>query len=245
MELSKRLQAVADLLESHSCVADIGCDHGFVSIYLIRSRKAEKCIAMDVNKGPIQRAAQHISEEGLSTYIETRLSDGAKELKFLTEEGEGNRLEVQAAIIAGMGGKLTIKIIEDSLEKFLAMEEFILQPQSEIWKVREYLASIGCEILKEDMIFEDGKFYPMMKAAFKNISDKKTFPCKIQELFYYYGEDLLQNQNPVLYDFLINEKKLYEEILEQLSCTQTEKTQMRKQEILAKLNRIQKGLEWF
>ena len=246
MELSKRLQAVADLLESHSCVADIGCDHGFVSIYLVREGKAEKCIAMDVNKGPIQRAAQHIWEEGLSTYIETRLSDGAKEIKFLTEEGRGKRLETQAAIVAGMGGKLTIKIIEDSLEKFLAMEEFILQPQSEIWKVREYLESIGCTIIKEDMIYEEGKFYPMMKAACRNPEQKKkTFPKDTQELFYYYGEDLLQNRNPVLYSFLINEKKLYEQILEQISCTETEKTQMRKQEIAEKLNRIQKGLEWF
>ena len=75
----------------------------------------------------------------------------------MLSEGGRKRPEVQAAVIAGMGGRLTIKIIQDSLEKFLAMDEFILQPQSEIWKVREYLAAIGCCILKEDMIFEDGQ----------------------------------------------------------------------------------------
>ena len=115
MELSKRLQAVVNLLDPHSSVADIGCDHGFVSIYLIRSGKAKRCIAMDVNKGPIDRATEHILEEGLSTYIETRLSDGGKELQFYRSSAKEKILEVQAAIIAGMGGKLTIKIIKDSL----------------------------------------------------------------------------------------------------------------------------------
>lgn len=245
MELSQRLQAVVDLLDSHSCVADIGCDHGFVSISLIRSKKAEKCIAMDVNKGPIERAAEHIIEEGLSTYIETRLSDGGKELQFQYSE-EGKILEVQAAIIAGMGGKLTIKIIEDSLEKFLSMEEFILQPQSEIWKVREYLDDIGCSIVKEDMIFEDGKFYPMMKVSGKEhqISEFRE-ERKRDQLFYHYGEKLLKNHHPVLYEFLLEEKKLYEDILRRLSTADTEKTQERIKELKEKMNLIHRGLEWF
>ena len=98
MELSNRLQAVADLLDCHEAIADIGCDHGFVSIYLIESKKASKVLAMDVNKGPLERAKEHVEEKRLSTYIETRLSDGAKALEFLTNEDGASKLEVQAAL---------------------------------------------------------------------------------------------------------------------------------------------------
>ena len=245
MELSKRLKAVADLLDVHNSVADIGCDHGFVSIFLIKSKKAKKCIAMDINQGPLERAEEHIAEEGLNTYIETRISDGAKELKFLDQEQKDKELEVEAAILAGMGGRLTIKIIEESLEKFLAMKEFILQPQSEIWKVREYVEQIGCKIMKEDMVLEEGKFYPILKVS--TISDDKNqiYDEREKEIFYHYGEDLLKNHNEILYDFLMNEKRVWEEILEDLKTKNTSKTESRKKELEEKLNITIQGLEWF
>ena len=177
MELSKRLQAVADLLDSHDRIADIGCDHGFVSIYLIESKKAGRCLAMDVNIGPLERAKEHVIEKRLSTYIETRLSDGAKEIRFVKDEYGSEKLEVQAALIAGMGGKLMIQIMKDSLEKFQSMEEFVLQPQSEIAKVREFVREIGYHIEKENMILEDGKFYPMMKV----VRDKNELSDSVNE----------------------------------------------------------------
>ena len=246
MELSKRLQAVADLLDSHPCIADIGCDHGFVSIYLIRSHKAKRCIAMDVNQGPLERAAAHIKQEGLSTYIETRLSDGAKALNSPVLQEGGVKAEAQAALIAGMGGRLTIRILQDSLEKFQAMEEVILQPQSEIWKVREFIEDQGWRILKEDIILEEGKFYPMMKVLVKGA--KGIAPHKKEadgDLFYHYGEYLLKTKNKVLFNFLKNEKRLYETILQNLQENETPKTKVRIEEIKEMLNRIEKGLEWF
>ena len=130
MELSNRLQAVADLLDCHDAIADIGCDHGFVSIYLIESKKASRVLAMDVNKGPLERAKEHVEEKRLSTYIETRLSDGAKAIEFLNNEDGTSKLEVQAALVAGMGGRLMIRIIQDSIDKFTSMDEFILHTQA-------------------------------------------------------------------------------------------------------------------
>ena len=246
MELSKRLQAVADLLDSHPCIADIGCDHGFVSIYLIRSHKAKWCIAMDVNQGPLERAAAHIKQEGLSTYIETRLSDGAKALNPPVLQEGGLKAEAQAALIAGMGGRLTIRILQDSLEKFQAMEEVILQPQSEIWKVREFIEDQGWRILKEDMILEEGKFYPMMKVLVKGAKGMPPHKKEADgDLFYYYGEYLLKTKNKVLLNFLKNEKRLYETILQNLQENETPKAKVRIEEIKEMLNRIEKGLEWF
>ncbi|MBR5596252.1 MAG: SAM-dependent methyltransferase [Lachnospiraceae bacterium] len=258
MELSKRLQAVADLLDYHEAVADIGCDHGYVSIYLIESKKASQCLAMDVNQGPLERAREHVNEKQLSTYIETRLSDGAKALKFFSREDGTMALEVQAALIAGMGGRLMVKIIEDSLEKFKSMEEFVLQPQSEIPKVRQYVRAMGYHIQKEDMVLEDGKFYPMMKVVRGKKVEKDVFHIptylqqriddegfQLQELYDEYGEFLLQNKNQVLYQFLNYEKKLYLGIQKSLKETESLKSEIRHREIEEKLKRINLGLEWF
>ena len=256
MELSKRLQAVADLLDYHEAIADIGCDHGYVSIYLIESKKAAHCIAMDVNRGPLERAEIHVNEKRLSTYIETRLSDGAKALKFLSKEDRA--LEVQAALIAGMGGRLMIQILEDSLEKFKSMEEFVLQPQSEIPKVRQFVREMGYHIQKEDMILEDGKYYPMMKVVKgksevielleipKRLQDKlENGKFVLQDLFDEYGEYLLCNRNQVLYQFLVYEKELYQKIQMTLKQMGSIKSELRQKEIEFKLKYIDLGLEWF
>ena len=261
MELSNRLQAVADLLDCHDRVADIGCDHGFVSIYLIESKKASKCLAMDVNKGPLERAREHVIEKRLSTYIETRLSDGAKAIEFLTGEDGKSKLEVEAALIAGMGGRLTIQIIKDSLDKFKCMEEFVLQPQSEISKVRQFVREIGYHIEKENMILEDGKFYPMMKVVCgkkeinyaeripksieKSLEEGELNVSDIQWLFDEYGEWLLKEKNQILLYFLQKEKSLYSDILENLEKTDTLKSELRQKEIHIKQRYINLGLEWF
>ena len=95
MELSKRLQAVADLVTEGASVADIGTDHGYIPIYLIEHHIAEKVIALDINRGPLERARMHIVGHGLKEKIETRLSDGLE--KVLPGE-------VDTMIAAGMGG---------------------------------------------------------------------------------------------------------------------------------------------
>ena len=261
MELSKRLQAVADLLDCHEKIADIGCDHGFVSIYLIESGKASWCLAMDVNKGPLERAKEHVIEKRLSTYIETRLSDGAKEIQLVKDEQGNEKPEVQAALIAGMGGKLMIQILKDSLKKFQGMEEFVLQPQSEIAKVREFVREMGYHIDKEDMVLEDGKFYPMMKVVkgkreltnldnrykwlTEKVNDKQWKKSQVQEVFDEYGEHLLNQKHPVLLQYLQKEKELYQGILKNLKQMDTVKSELRRQEIKKKLKVIDMGLEWF
>ena len=76
MQLSKRLDAVAKLTGKCECVADIGTDHGYIPIYMVQNHLAQKAIAMDVNKGPLQRADQNIKSYQMEEHITTRLSDG-------------------------------------------------------------------------------------------------------------------------------------------------------------------------
>lgn len=151
--LSKRMAAVARLVPCGVSACDIGCDHGFVAIYLVREHICPRVIAMDINQGPLSRAKEHIESAGLSSYIETRLSDGMEKL---------NIGEADCIIAAGMGGRLTVKILNDFPEKRKSLRYLVLQPQSELAFVRRYLRSEGLVIRKEDMVLEDGKFYPMM-----------------------------------------------------------------------------------
>ena len=79
-ELSKRLQTIASFVRPGSRIADVGTDHGFLPIYLIEQEIASHGIAMDVRKGPLSRAQEHIAEAGLEEKIETRLGNGLEKL---------------------------------------------------------------------------------------------------------------------------------------------------------------------
>lgn len=196
MELSKRLSAVARLVDRCGCVADIGTDHGYVPIFLVESGIADRVIAMDVNKGPLERARLHIAGAGLAGRIETRLCDGLKGLK---------PKEADTVIAAGMGGGLIIRILSEGKEAVDSLTSCVLQPQSEIAKVRRYLADHGLVIVKEDMVLEDGKYYPVMKAVHGE-------PEPYEEYEYIYGKKLLGMRHPILKEFLRREQSLKESI---------------------------------
>lgn len=134
MELSKRLQAVADLVTAGYRVADIGTDHAYIPIFLLASGKISGAVAMDVNEGPLERARCHVAENGLSDKISLRLSDGLAGLR----PGEA-----ESVVIAGMGGGLIIRILTEGAGALEHVKECILQPQSEIEKVRAFLLEEG------------------------------------------------------------------------------------------------------
>ena len=203
MVLSKRLKAVTDLLPKGQVVADIGCDHGYISIRLVSDHIYERAIAMDVRKGPLAIAVENISRENLTDRIETRLSDGLNKL----EAGEAD-----AAIIAGMGGQLLIGILDRSIDKAKKLKYMVLQPQSDIHMVRGYLRDNGFAIQKEDMVKDEGKFYPMFLVTYVG-SVNNDCANDLQEIYDYYGQYLIDNRNEVLLEYLDYEKDILEEVL--------------------------------
>ncbi|MDE6748035.1 MAG: class I SAM-dependent methyltransferase [Lachnospiraceae bacterium] len=205
--LSDRLQAIADMVTVGNRVCDVGCDHGFVPIYLIGQGISPKVIAMDVNEGPIKRAIEHIQEYGAGAYIETRLSDGLRSFR----EGEADSL-----ICAGMGGRLMMRILQEDEAKTASFKEMILQPQSELQQFRCFLRCQGYLIVEENMIEEDGKFYPIMKAV-KGEKEDQNELIWWQQMEDRYGAILLQKKSIVLYRYLEKEKRTYEEILKKLN----------------------------
>ena len=208
IKLSKRMKAVSSMVTPGSVLADIGTDHGYVPISLVQRKKIKKAIAMDVNKGPLQRAKEHIQEFQLEDYIETRLSDGVKKL----EVGE-----VDSILIAGMGGELVIRIMTEGMEVCRSAKELVLQPQSELGKVRKFLREKNFEIIDEDMVIEDGKYYPMMKIVpVDEIALWEILPEEVISACDEYGPFLLKNGNPSLRKYLVKQHKQLTKILKEL-----------------------------
>ena len=207
VKISNRLMTAAALVTQGYTLADVGTDHGYIPIYLLQQKKIPAAIAMDINEGPLERAKEHIALYGLQAYIQTRLSDGVAALK----PGE-----VEAVLIAGMGGGLVMHILKDGEKVCQSAKELILQPQSEIERVREFLREEGYAILAEDMVLEDGKFYPMMKVQYQGESENEQKASEELKLSDLYGGLLLQNRHPVLKTFLEKEKLIYTGIKENL-----------------------------
>ena len=245
MELSRRLQAVADLVTAHYKLADIGTDHAYIPIYLTQQKKIDQAVALDVNEGPLERATEHIYENHLEHQIETRLSNGFQALK----PGE-----VQSAVIAGMGGGLVIRILIEGEAVVRQLKECILQPQSEIEKVRAFLLENGYEFLEEDMVCEDGKYYPMMKikppvtetehlaTGIKTEEWKKSDWNPVQLK---YGKLLLEKKHPVLKEYLEREIRIYQSILDGLKAKDSERIRQRREELEQELGEAEKGMEYY
>lgn len=204
--LSKRLQTVADMVTSGNRVCDVGCDHGYVSIYLVKQGISPGVLAMDVRKGPLNAAREHVVKQGLSDKIETRLSDGLHNY---------NIGEARSLICAGMGGRLMRQILEEEKDKTDSFQELILQPQSEIEEFRRFLRENAYLIQDEEILEEDGKFYQVMRAvpAGRQAESPEDELCKLKDR---YGPVNLHKKTGVFLSYLLREQKIYGEILENL-----------------------------
>lgn len=194
IKLSQRLRAVADTVITCKTVCDVGCDHGYVSITLVKEGKADKAIACDVNKGPLKQAQENILANNLSEVIETRLSDG---LHNITKEDM-----TDAIVIAGMGGNLMADILEQGKEIVMKASQLVLQPQSELFLVRKKIREMGMHISSEKFLLDAGKYYWVM-----DVRPGKTLEDEDQDFFDKYSRYLLETKDS-LYKAYLEERIL-------------------------------------
>lgn len=170
--LLKRIIAAANSVPPDSRVADIGCDHGKLSVYLRQSKIASSVIATDIREKPLKNAEKNIYESKMDN-IETRLCDGFDGI---------SPDEIDAAIIAGMGGVVIAGIIDRA--PWLKCEKYtlILQPMTSAEYLRKYLCENGFYIEPEQTLAEDGKIYTIIKTKFDGKIRKKS------TTYYYTGE---------------------------------------------------------
>lgn len=212
MRLSKRLRVVADMVKPGNAVADIGCDHGYLSVWLVREHKAGIAIAMDLREGPLNSAKENIRFFHQEKKIETRLSDGMDELK----PGEADRI-----VIAGMGGILMSDILERGRECVRRALQMVLQPQSDQDLVRKKVHELGFRITDEKSCFEDGKYY----VAFSCEPGTEEQPYNAAE--YLYGRFLPEKKDPVYRKFLKAEEAKRLKLIATLTASNKESAKAR------------------
>ena len=182
--LSTRLLACAGFVNKGDRVADIGCDHGYLSIHLLTQGIARSCIASDVAKGPLQSAKDNARKFGVSENITFHLSDGVQSIPR----------DFDTLVCAGMGGDTMIHILESA--PWLKNEQYrlILQCQSKRPELRKWLYENGFAVRRETLA-KDGKFcYPVTEVVYAPGESLKGAE-------FYITPALLKSGSPLLPEF--------------------------------------------
>ncbi len=208
MKLSKRLQAIENYVSENAIVADIGTDHGYIPVSLIENGKAKKVIATDISKGSLDKTVEFVKDLRLEDKIDTRLGDGLQVIK---------PYEVDTLIIAGMGGLLIMEILESNLKTLDSIVNFIFQPMVASRELRQYLVKNSFSILDEDLVYEDKKYYEIIYAQRGKTNLVKEIDFEINPL-------LIAKGHPLVKDFIKYKIKGGENILDELSRGETDKS---------------------
>lgn len=206
--LSKRLQQVAQTVKNGELIADIGTDHAYIPIYLIKNKIAKKAIAADISKGSCKKASLNINLRGLSDLIDVRCGNG---LEVIKENEEPNVI-----VIAGMGGLMTISVLESNKRAVQCADQLVLQPQRDIDKVRKYIHSICFKIESEKMLKEGDKFYNIINAV-KGCEE-------YTEIEYLFGKKLIEERSSVLKEYVDTENNKLLTVLENMKNAAKENT---------------------
>ena len=152
--ISKRLELVASFVPQGAILLDVGSDHAYLPIELVERGKIESAIAGEVVEGPYQSAVKNVEAHGLKEKIQVRLANGLAAF----EEAD----QVSVITIAGMGGRLIARILEEGLDKLANVERLILQPNNREDDLRIWLQDNDFQIVAESILEEAGKFYEIL-----------------------------------------------------------------------------------
>lgn len=152
-KLSKRLSAVADLVDSGCFLADIGSDHAALPIHLVRTGKIQYAMAVENKVGPFVRMKANIDSSGFANQIRAVNADGISKIS------DG----VNCLTLCGIGGLLTCEILEAHPEKLVNVRSIILDPHTDLRAVRERVTALGYHIQDERIVYEDKVYYSIIK----------------------------------------------------------------------------------
>ena len=190
--LSKRLSALADMVEKNARVIDVGTDHGMIPVFFALNGACGRIIASDIRAGPLQSAIANAAAHGVSSDIEFILSSGLEGV---------SAGEVDTVIIAGMGGETIISILNGAAWVKNKGIKLILQPQTKLFELLAWLRENGFSISGATLVSEDGRLYTAFSA--------ETDPCSPDGFF----DILIKKADPLLAKYLTQQiEKLQREI---------------------------------
>lgn len=187
MDLDKRLATLAALAPQGARLADIGTDHAYLPVHLVKEGRVERAIASDVLPGPCRAAEKTIREAELTTQIEVRCGDGLATL----QPGEADTI-----VLAGMGGPTMTAILERSPEVLAQAKCLLLQPMGGAATVRRWLYEHGWFIEAEELVVERDHWYEILAAH----PGKR--PCP-REALLWLGPILTEKRHPLLREYAL------------------------------------------
>lgn len=236
IRVGQRLRAAAEYVAVSSAYrengkgiicADVGCDHGYLSIYLIEKGICDKVYATDINEKPVAMARENIKNRdtrglGLSEKIEVRLCDGLEGL---------SGLGINRVVICGMGGEVISGIIERAHSFHTKEVKFILQPMSSEAELRAWLSEKGFEIEDETLLRDAGRIYTVMCVSYSG----KKYSLSPSELIL--GKHNIEKGGELLYELCQRKLVHARNLLKQPECSEADRELHRGLcEILARLS---------
>lgn len=160
--MTERLEIILSLIKDGRGVIDVGTDHAYVPIRLAQRGYSGRILATDINSGPLQRARRNVVEAGLEDRIEFRLCDGLSGC-------DGS--ETDTVILAGMGGDLICRILDEAEWTMSPDYKLILQPMTKAEVLRYWLVYNGYNILEDLTVSDGGRLYSVLMVRFSGINE--------------------------------------------------------------------------
>lgn len=186
--ISKRLLTLAGCINKQDKVVDVGCDHGYLSIYLVKHVHVLNIIASDINQNALNNAISNIKKEGLEKQIKTVLSDGLENVPR----------DIDTVIISGMGTQSIINILNKA--ELDNITKLVVQSNNNLFSLRQNIVNLGFYISKEFSVYENKKYYIIIEF----LKGKKKYSKKELE----YGPLLLKNkENKPYFRYLLKKQE--------------------------------------
>lgn len=227
-QLSPRLTAVAHRVMAGYKMADIGTDHGYLPIFLIKEGIVPAAVASDINLGPYHSAYQQVKAHNQEHLIEVRHGDGLAVLE---------PHEVFTVVMAGMGGDTIVRILEAVPEVTRTIQRLVLQPMEDVPKLRKWLVNHGWIIIDEDLIKETDRYYVILAA-------EPGLGQLLNPLEAEFGPHLLSVKHPHLTDFIARQEEQIKNIQTQLNLSSRPEIRQKHMELTTKLKELERVKEW-
>lgn len=208
IKLSERLLKISNFIEKGETMADIGTDHGLLPISLLETGICENVILSDIGAGPLEKAKENLEKycnrQGANPNFHLRQGSGLETLEAC---------EVDVVVIAGMGGKLMIEILETDLEKTRSFSKIIFQPRNASDKLEQWLLEHDFQIT-DGILAREGKYIWEIFVAKPYIKERDAKPNRTMHLAVL--PLLLKNKDPLLEEFLWKKIRVEEKIIEEI-----------------------------
>lgn len=226
--LTPRLKIIADSIQGFDTVADIGSDHAYIPIYLVKNGRVKSAIATDVNSGPVEISKKGLKSHKIEEKVSVRQGNG---LEVISPE------EVEVIVIAGMGGILIRDILDKDPKVAESVKLLILQPMRDSDKVRQWLLAHGFDIINEELVKEQDKIYEVIWA-------KPVGVIKTAEGLMLIGDKIIEKKHPLAVEYISKKTSELEKVVAVLEGMDTDSCREKIEECRMLLNYYLEVLQW-